>query len=141
MREVKFRVWDDKKMWYKDDLTIDSNQTELVFFGGKNKVDWALYDSVFMNRIVSSADKQSQIMLFTGLTDKNGNEIYEGDFHLSEVQGDEGLIKGYLPVVYDNGAFWLDESFKKDGSFLTLLNQYDEPINIQGNIHENPELL
>ena len=85
--------------------------------------------------------KTETISQFTGLYDKNGKEIYEGDLHLSEAIVDGEPHKSYLPIVFDNGAFWVDESFKKDGTVLTLLAEYDEPINIQGNIYQNPELL
>ncbi len=79
---------------------------------------------------------------FTGIEDKNGNKVFSGDLHLTEpVEVDGEMKSSYLPVVFDNGAFWLDESFDKDGSLLTLLCEYDEPLNIQGNIHDNPELL
>ena len=42
---------------------------------------------------------------FTGLQDKKGKDIYEGDYIFSECEG--GNPK--LPIVFENGAFWLDE--------------------------------
>lgn len=66
----------------------------------------------------------------------NGTFIYEGDLIESKaiVDGKESISK--LPVVFDNGAFYLDESFKKDGTYLTLLNEFDEKLKVIGNIHK-----
>lgn len=84
----------------------------------------------------------STVGQFTGVKDKKEKNIYVGDLHLTEAEVDGKMKKNYLPVLFDNGAYWLDESFKKDGTHLTLLCQYnDEPLNIMGNIHDNPELL
>lgn len=69
---------------------------------------------------------------FTGLKDKNGVEIYEGD-----ILSDENLTKGI--VKYDNyeAAFLVDFS-KNDIHNLIDVDTWAEVI---GNIYENPELL
>jgi len=83
---------------------------------------------------------------YTGLTDKNGVEIYEGDI-LIDVEFDENNndISGKFPVVYDSSKcqFAIDNSFKKDGSSLVNFIEYFgvENLKIVGNIHDNPELL
>jgi hypothetical protein len=74
---------------------------------------------------------------FIGCQDKNGIDIYDGDVHSEQVECDGKMIDCNLPVVFDEGAYWLDESSSKDGSLLTLLCEYeDAPINIIGNIHQ-----
>jgi uncharacterized phage protein (TIGR01671 family) len=123
MRTIKFRVWDiDKNKMFNDCF-------ELTKFG-----------FIKCNQLDNSSENLVWLQ-FTGIEDANEKEVYEGDIHLSEVEDDGKIIKGYLPIVFDNGAFWLDQSFKKDGSYLTLLCEHDEPLNIVGNIYENPELL
>ncbi len=124
MRTIKFRLWD--------------SFNEVYDYSEKK----SLSDFFLLYEALKKGDNDPIILQqFTGIEDTNEKEIYEGDIHLSETEGDEGLIKSYLPVVFDNGAFWLDESFKKDGTYLTLLCEYNEPLNIVGNIYEHPELL
>lgn len=67
---------------------------------------------------------------FTGLTDKSGKEIYDGD-----------ILDGNRVVTFKYGAFWNDEIFGK-GKFpicFHLSEKLDHKI--IGNIHDNPELL
>lgn len=115
-REIKFRVWDNVD-YMSTPFVIDDLQIKKISFTG-----------------------ECQVMQFTGLKDENGKEIFEGDLHLSESIMDGKPNKSYLPILFENGAFWIDESFEKNGTYLTLLCEYGEPLNIQGNIHENPEL-
>ena len=83
---------------------------------------------------------------FTGVVDKNGTRIYEGDI-LLDVEFDENGndISGKFPVVYDSSKcqFAIDNSFKKDGSSLVNFIEYFgvENLEIVGNIHDNPEML
>ena len=72
------------------------------------------------------------LMRSTGLTDKNGKEIFEGDV-VSGVEHD-GVILSKCEVVFRDGCFCLG----REGWPMILLNMTLEVI---GNIYENPELL
>lgn len=110
MREIKFRAWDivNKKMI----------QWESSFFGD---VVWGM-----------TGDKYVE-MQFTGLKDKNGKEIYEGDIVKLE-QWNPSIAE----VVFDRGGFCF--RFKKDDTYYPD-GKYLEEGEVIGNIYENPELL
>lgn len=69
-----------------------------------------------------------ELMQFTGLKDKNGVEIYEGD--LVKWLG----WKGYSEVIYKDAHFLLSPN-------LTLSEQFSQEYEVSGNVWENPELL
>ena len=71
---------------------------------------------------------------YTGLTDKNGTKIFEGDI----VKGKDNLernlaVGGYID--YGNGSFVIV------GEFMTHYRWLDYELEVIGNIHDNPELL
>lgn len=129
MRDIKLRAWDKKnKRWYRTEL----EWKEFSVFGE------LMYSGLPDMNILPHLELQ----LYSGVEDKNGKEVCEGDIHSERNNIDGTMTDIYMPVVFDNGAFWIDESFNKDGSSLYLLCEYnDAPLNIVGNIHENPELL
>ena len=73
-----------------------------------------------------------ELMQSTGLFDKNGKEIFEGD--IVSIDTDEF---GLLVVKYETGIYWLTE----DEQCVEHLSDYYKYVSVIGNIYENPELL
>ena len=69
---------------------------------------------------------------FTGLTDKNGKEIYEGDIITFD-----NHLQGVSQVVYDYAGF----DVVSNNYRTTLRPMMNNHIRVIGNIHDNPELL
>ena len=69
---------------------------------------------------------------FTGLTDKNGVKIFEGDIVRAFTRFSEIYVSS---VTYHEGAFWF-----KNWSWTKFLFKF-EKIEVIGNIHDNPGLL
>lgn len=77
---------------------------------------------------------------YTGMKDKNGEDVYEGDVvhgYDQEPDRDDGYIGSSVveAVNFKWGSFWL-------GDFKNRIMVYTPPIiEVIGNIHENPELM
>lgn len=115
MREIKFRAWDKKRKRMFAVTTLNASGAVSVFIDD---------DGLYL-----LPAEQIELMQYTGLKDKNGKEIYEGDIVKS------GPYCG-KPIVFEEGRYWLGE--EPDDLFTSSV-RWD--IEIIGNIHENPELL
>jgi uncharacterized phage protein (TIGR01671 family) len=83
---------------------------------------------------------------YTGMTDKNGTEVFEGDIvkGKSEYFGN-GSLNQKAVVLYDRGQFLLSfgetlEECKQLNDF-EVVGVWSGDVEVIGNIHDNPELL
>jgi hypothetical protein len=116
-REIKFRVW------YTDEKIMLSHE----------EVDASDKDGVIMWGDIFNKDKHLnvEIMQFTGLCDKNGKEIYEGDICVNEFPGTFNGIIVYCAPEWNLKAI-------KSGNYWDITVGHLEII---GNIYENGELM
>nr|DAR78274.1 MAG TPA: YopX protein [Bacteriophage sp.] len=133
MREIEFRVWDSQEKVYlnKKDIAID-NLGNVFVFEGCNDNDADLWHV----RILVDPDNERYIIeQSTGLKDKNGTEIYEGD--VIKVERDGTIYR----VEWIYSGFGLEPRY--NSPFYPILGNVElrERIEVIGNIHENPELL
>ena len=112
MRQIKLRAWH----------TRDKDWCLSLTFGQENILGVSIGD-IFGGDIIFEQ--------FTGLNDKNGKEIYEGDI----IQFPEIIP---LTVGYEKGSFvWGNLA-----PFITIREKLEEmPGKVIGNIYENPDLL
>lgn len=98
------------------------------------------FDRFVINPVQQVENENGIIMQFTGLYDKNGKEIYEGDIITEAVQNEFGSYAKDKPLeVYFNsviGAFRAQDKSDKIHDWSIGKN-----CEVIGNIYENPELL
>lgn len=130
MRELKFRIWIKGEERYYDEL--DEEFYTIVPNGNVTYTSEAYEEDGAWFTDTTSATSDVIVEQYTGLKDKNGKEIYEGDI----VQIDDHIL-GDFEVVWHN----LGWKIKRSVGFETLSVHKSEDIVVIGNIHENPELL
>jgi uncharacterized phage protein (TIGR01671 family) len=122
MRVPKFRAWDEDSKKMNGNVEIYINKDKTIE--------------------VRHKDDKTIVMQSTGLKDKKGKEIYEGDIVKFSDCDDDAYV---TPVVWDKNyaCFGVSFSGKYPISFDYLEEFYTElkDIEVVGNIYENPELV
>jgi len=124
MRENKFRVYDklSKKMYYDSNL----ENGEMIVLTVDGHLQFSSNDGTYRAN-------DFEIMQYTGLKDKNGKEIYEGDVVISE------MTKIKYHVIFDDDGCFRGVENQKASCLITKIDFNKSEI--IGNIYENSELL
>ena len=150
MREILFRGKDQYNDWiygylcqYRGDSIADNggdllDDSDYYIRDWTEKIDTDLYGCNYKVR-------PSTVSQYTGLTDKDGRKIFEGDIiHVKDLIrcpvgfGNCLCIADYIAsVAFDNCRFCLS---KVNGGIYEIPLD-SEKIEVIGNIHDNPELL
>ena len=144
MREIKFRGesiddWISNGEWVYGGITFDNNGN--VYICPERFSDYD--DEIKVN--------PKTVGQYTGLKDKNGKEIYEGDI-VASLFSSSGKICSIGDVQFDCGVFGVEWVHNKEDKTMVggwgqrhNLRRLDDDIidNVEviGNIYENPELL
>lgn len=134
MRELKFRAWSKTSKEYNYKVLVGNNNPKdknytcnSILSDGK----WLHFDEFC-----------GDIEQYTGLKDKNGTEIYEGD--ICSFFTKNGKCVGVVEWLDDLASFGLrmaKNNFLYTFSELNIMRVDLDTLEVAGNIHENPELL
>lgn len=144
-REIKFRIYDtdEKQMFYQEDIDyIDIN----------NEIAYINQDGGGYDYLIDFVYGDGKLMQYTGLKDKNGKEIYDGDILrckcLKKCKLDSCAEK---VIQYKNSIIeWWESGCNlgyrlRDSKGKTMMIKPTHlrtmEVEVIGNIYENPELL
>ena len=126
-REIKCKAYIKKSKEVVEVKSLHLNTRKAIIGYSKSKTNYGNYSISF---------DDIELMQYTGLKDKNGKEIYEGD--IIQILGGE----------YEQGFYeWNEKVQIKDliydgfNLMMTISQIGNKAIEVIGNIYENPELL
>lgn len=129
MREIKFRCWDKVAGLYLS----NGNWTGINQDGNP----WLVVEG---KDVLGDSDRWV-VEQYTGLKDKNGREVYEGDIvtdalgNKHTVEWDDEEVRYYFQPV--GSTYYYDRVAPETTDYSTMEGRWS----VIGNIHENPELL
>lgn len=121
MRQIKFRVWSESRKKWLNECMFDMEVKGAYDFSSDSSMRYNYKTDVIIEQ-------------FTGLQDKKGNDIYEGD--LVKKDDDKFVRCGVVSFIH---GCWMVAS--KSGEQYFNLHWHLSQVEVVGNIHQHPELL
>ena len=116
----KFRAWFGSEMYDNP-----------VVYDGELYLDWREFEDC-------NTYNGAILMQSTGLKDKNGKEIFDGDIvKFTITNGFDYVVDEYGAVTYKQGAFFIVKDFAE----YLISYVYTKEVEVIGNVYENQELL
>jgi uncharacterized phage protein (TIGR01671 family) len=135
MSNLKFRAWDKKSLKMRTVVGLDFT------VAGNSSANGIKFVRCLTGTY--RAGSSVEVMQYTGLKDKNGQEIYEGDIVNWDAQ--EYQPAGQVVVAYPGGFILSDfdglDDERTGGSMWVNRKSIEQDHTVIGNIYENPGLL
>ena len=125
-REIKFRAYHKERKEIFEIASIDFEEKKAALSNG-------------IIKLLNVDFKQFELLQYTGLKDKNGKEIYDGDIVLVELSGTSTWYKTVVKIK--EGAFIASLIDGEDYIYIFNRGFDSNDFEILGNVYENPELL
>ena len=131
MREIKFRAWNKEKKI----MVYNNEDNSAEYWDGAYGSDIEIINTA----LTSFPLNTYEFLQYTGIKDKNGVEIYEGD--IIEIEFMDHIVKGdkFKGIVkFYDGSFFVENEKSQNAHFL--FREVDI-LTVLGNTYENVELL
>lgn len=150
-REIKFRGKNKDIGWVEGQVAYDLNEDTYIIREVEQDSSYGLEETMLFATMWHRVDKET-IGQYTGLHDKNGKEIYEGDiieFSYDVFTGNFDTKVGRGTVEFIDGAFYI-KPFEIEGKKIKDIDNEEwfliytvntDTLKVIGNIYDNPELL
>ena len=150
-REIKFRGKNKDIGWVEGQVAYDLNEDTYIIREVEQDSSYGLEETMLFAIMWYRVDKET-IGQYTGLKDKNGKEIYEGDvieFSYDVFTGNFDTKVGRGTIEFIDGAFYI-KPFEIEGKKIKDIDSEEwfliytvntDTLKVIGNVHENLESL